>query len=104
MTQAEKMAEEWLKASWNCATSPEQDVVTLIRYVSERTREEICKKNAKGIDENTGKIWESDIVRVKDIRNARWEDEEVKLPGFKDIIGLYKDGEDEDATQSAKTL
>ena len=72
MTQAEKMAEEYLD-DYEWPSAP-HNLAALIHQIAERTREEVCKKTPRGIDEDTGEIWETPYVLCRDIRNARWEE------------------------------
>ena len=72
MTEAEELAEEYILTKDLLAIQP--DLVELIHQVAERTREEILKKTAWGMQEGgPGTVF----VFCSDIRDARWEDEEV---------------------------
>ena len=99
MTRAEKMIDE--KARWmddwqyNDAGFDlgQEDLLDLIQQTANRTLEEVLKKSKTILVRGL----QTEIVFAHDIRSCRWWEEEIKLPGFKDIIGLFKDGEDEEA-------
>jgi len=96
MTKAEKMAEEVLTKIYNIVEGvdskyDERELAILqdaFHQVATEKTISILKKTAWGMEEGGPG---TEFVFCSDIIKDRWEDEEVKLPGFKDIIGLYKD-------------
>ena len=74
MTQAEKMAEEYL-GDYEWPSAP-HNLAALIHQIAERTREEACLGLEKYLDI---KLYPTESMKLqKAIHKARWEDEEDK--------------------------
>lgn len=94
MTEAQKMINNWAekhgigKDAMSCFS---HDFEMLVHRACKREMEEACF----AIHSIPRKERSRRAICQRAIRARRWWEEKVKLPGFKDIIGLFKDGEDE---------